>query len=356
LLLASNVGNKEYQAKILDTLSTLDVSEASTEVLIKSLVRNSTLKELSLVAYDITEGRGSQTRLEELLKSLNEEPEESKEEFEFVTDSVRELLNETYVQHGLRWRLNTLNRMLGSLRGGDFGFVFARPETGKTTFLASEVSYMAEQLKDDDGPILWFNNEEKDNNVKLRCIQASLGTLRAPMIANPDAAERVYLQKTKGKLLLLKPPGSIISRQIAEAVVRRYKPRLIVFDQIDKITGFEADREDLKLGAIYQWARELAKGYNASVIGICQADGTGDGQRWLTMNNVANAKTSKQAEADWILGIGTTHDTGYERLRYLHLSKNKLSGDTDSDPALRHGKCEVLITPEIARYEDIAQA
>ena len=36
---------------------------------------------------------------------------------------------------GLRWRLNWLNKALGSLRKGDFGFIFARPETGKTTFL-----------------------------------------------------------------------------------------------------------------------------------------------------------------------------------------------------------------------------
>jgi hypothetical protein len=45
---------------------------------------------------------------------------------------------------------------------------------------------------------------------------------------------------------------------------------------------------------------------------ICQADGTGEGQKWLTMSNVANAKTSKQAEADWILGIGKVNDPGYD--------------------------------------------
>jgi hypothetical protein len=71
------------------------------------------------------------------------------------------------------------------------------------------------------------------------------------------------------------------------------------------------------------------------------------------MANVADAKTSKQAEADWILGIGKVHDTGYERLRFLHLSKNKLMGDMDTDPKMRHGRWEVLIDPEIGRYRDI---
>jgi len=97
----------------------------------------------------------------------------------------------------------------------------------------------------------------------------------------------------------------------------------------------------------------LAKTY-APVIGVCQADVTGEGKKWLDMSSVANAKTSKQAEADWILGIGAVHDIGLEHIRYLHLSKNKLAGDEDSDPTLRHGKCEVIIKPEIARYGELS--
>ena len=71
------------------------------------------------------------------------------------------------------------------------------------------------------------------------------------------------------------------------------------------------------------------------------------------MEHVANAKTSKQAEADWILGIGKTHTQELEMVRYLNISKNKLFGDTDSLPELKHGRFECLINPTIARYEDI---
>jgi replicative DNA helicase len=90
----------------------------------------------------------------------------------FVSDDLEVLKNETVQLPGLRWRLPSLNHMLGSLRRGDFGFLFARPETGKTTFLASEVTYFAEQTT---RPILWFNNEEQGNKVMLRCYQAALG-------------------------------------------------------------------------------------------------------------------------------------------------------------------------------------
>ncbi len=71
------------------------------------------------------------------------------------------------------------------------------------------------------------------------------------------------------------------------------------------------------------------------------------------MSHVANAKTAKQAEADWILGIGKVNDVGYDQLRFLHLSKNKLMGDADTIADQRHGRRECLIDAGIARYKDI---
>jgi hypothetical protein len=139
-----------------------------------------------------------------------------------------------------------------------------------------------------------------------------------------------------------------------ERICKRYNPSLLLYDQLPKVKGFAADRDDLRLGAIYQWARELSKEYAPS-IGVCQAGGTAEGQKWLNMDHVANSSTSVQAEADWILGIGKQHTEGTEFIRYLSICKNKLLGDVDSLEHLRHGRSEVLIEPEIARYKDIIQ-
>lgn len=353
LIAATPVKDGEYYKAVLGNLETLDVSSTTTEVLIRSYYKHRLLKEISLGAYEVSEGKQQLETLLPLFQQL-EEPEVSEEQTEndFVTDDLESLLNDTFRKPGLRWRLATLNRMLGSLRGGDFGFIFARPETGKTTFLASETTYMAQQLSEEDGPILWFNNEEDHRKVKIRCYQATLGAPLTQINANPQAAQNAYLQATKGKHRIVQTSGPI-SKDFVEKVVQKYKPRLVIYDQIDKIQGFKADRDDLVMGAIYLWARDLAKVYQHAAIGVCQADGTGEGQRWLSMANVANAKTAKQAEADWILGIGKSNDPGYEMVRFMHLSKNKLSGDQDTDPALRHGKKEVLINPSIARYEDL---
>ena len=301
--------------------------------------------ELALVSLDVSEGRSSQDTIFSVLDKF--EQQKHTEDFTFVSGDLNELYQQSVQQQGLRWRLNTLNKMLGSLRKGDFGFIFARPESGKTTFLASEITRFAEQVSQ---PILWFNNEEQGNKVMLRCIQASLGLFAAELYTDLGANQQAF-NDLGGQHIKIFDSASIHRRQV-EQLCRELNPALIVFDQIDKIKGFSDDREDLRLGAIYIWARELAKTY-CPVIGVCQADASGEGKRWLTSENVANAKTAKHAEADFVLGIGKTHDTALEYVRHLHLSKNKLTGDEDTDPTLRHGRADVLIEPMIARYKDL---
>jgi len=353
LVLAQQKSDPDYYKAVLSNLEQLSVSDTTTAVLLDSFYKQRVLKELSLAAYEVSEGKKEFDSLAPLIQQLQEEQQVTNDDtFDFVTDDIDQLLNETFRQPGLRWRLNTLNAMLGSLRAGDFGFIFARPETGKTTFLASETTYMASQLPADSGPIIWFNNEEQHGKVRIRCFQAALGATLAQINSHPARAREAFLKVTNGKHQLLDTKGPL-TKSLIEKVVQKYKPSLVIYDQIDKIHGFKADREDLIMGAIYQWARELAKVYQHAAIGVCQADGSGEGQKWLTMANVANAKTAKQAEADWILGIGKTNDVGYEAIRYLHASKNKLAGDQDSDPSLRHGRRECLINPSIARYEDL---
>lgn len=311
---------------------------------IKQLVDRNLAYDLAKLSIDVSEGRKEIGDVFDFYNRFEQKVEA--EDVTFVTDDLEELYEQTVHTPGLRWRLKALNDSLGSLRRGDFGFIFARPETGKTTFLSSEVSYFAEQT---DRPILWFNNEEQGGKVKIRCFQASLGCTLAELYSNRKQSYESYIKKTKGTIKIF-DSASINKRQV-EKIVKEMEPALIIFDQIDKIKGFDADRNDLRLGSIYIWARELAKSY-CPVIGVCQSDVSGEGKKWLTMDNVAESKTAKQAEADWILGIGKVHDNGMEYVRYLHLSKNKLSGDEDSIPEMRHGKMEVLIRPDIARYVD----
>ena len=346
--------DRDFTVGVFNALAVLEVQDQTVHQLIQALRKAKVLRELSLASYECAEGRKDFSAVSNLIASLTVVEEHGSEEKdsgnEFVTDDLEELVDAQRKTNGLRWRLQTLNRMLGSLRKGDFGFIFARPETGKTTFLASEVTHMASQLPPEAGPVFWFNNEESGQKVMRRVYQAALGVPLTEIYRDPAGYKQKYTDLIKGKIKLKDDAG--LSKSAVEKLCAKYKPSLIIFDQIDKLKGFENDREDLRLGTIYQWARELAKTY-APVIGVCQADGTGENVKWLTMAHVANAKTAKQAEADWIVGIGKINEIGYDALRYLHASKNKLEGDEDSDPTLRHGRCECIIEPDVARYKDL---
>lgn len=319
--------------------------------LLGSFKKKEVATRIALLAVDVADGKEDSEKLYNLVSELqsipgNEVGEGEKKNSPFVQGNLSSLLQRQNSMGGLNWRLKCLRQSLGPLRKGDFGFIFARPETGKTTFLASEISSFLEQT---DQPILWFNNEEQGDKVYLRVMQGYFGVALDRLQGHAEEYEKSWEQRGFLDRFRLYDDARI-NRDDVVRTVEQLQPGCIIFDQIDKLKGFADDRNDLELGNIYIWAREIAKQY-CPVIGVCQAGGTAENKAYLTMDDVVNAKTSKQAEADWILGIGAKHDE--PTIRYLNISKNKLIGGPESDNMYRHGKFQTIIQPQIARYEDI---
>jgi len=295
--------DRDNLSALLNSLATVDDSSVVFDDLLLESQQKQRAYDLALLALEVSEGRKDYSDLLVSTKDLNATKSDSVSmESMFVTQDLSELLNDSQITTGLRWRLKDLNRSLGSLRKGDFGFFFARPETGKTTFLSSEVTNFAEQLanraEENPGPIIWFNNEEGGNKVQIKLYQSMLGLTLTELHANMDKYMDTY-NKLGGKYIHVYDDAAIHRKQV-ELIAEQLQPSCMVFDQLDKIKGFQDDREDLRLGSIYIWARELAKNY-CPVIGVSQADATGEGKKWLNMDNVANAKTAKQAEADFLV-------------------------------------------------------
>lgn len=324
-----------------ETLLAMEKEQVGQEVaehVVKSYIERKWAHDVALKAILVSEGTEDVSKLRETYDSLGNEIDEDKQEF--IPNDIDKILEGLDRRTGgLRWRLPSLDRTIGGLQRGDFGFIFARPETGKTTFLASEISHFASQA---ERPVIWANNEEDAWKVKGRMIQGALGCSIDQMQQNKEKVVSRFEQVTRNNFLL-KDLVPMHKRDI-ERIMEEYKPSLFVFDQIDKIKGFKGDRDDLMLGGIYVWARELAKEY-CPIIGVCQASASADNKKWLTSEDIAKSKTEKLAEADFVIGIGKTFDAGYEDVRYLHLIKNKLTGI--------HAKIECLIDTTIARYKDI---
>ena len=258
---------------------------------------------------------------------------------------------------GYEWRLDVLNRSLGPLRTGNFIIVAARVEVGKTTFLASEVSYLAQQLPK-DRPVVWVNNEEESTVVYIRIVQATLGQESKVIIADSKAAMEQYttlMGGNKDKIRVTKDMNNI---RDLETLFREVNPGLIVFDQLDKVDGFKADdREDIRLGKIYKWARELARSYGP-VIAASQLSATAVDMKdppFIGLDALRGSKTDKPGEADVVITLGKYKEPKSpeeEIIRTLNVPKNKLpGGGTKQMESERHGQYLITIDPIRARFE-----
>jgi replicative DNA helicase len=291
---------------------------------------------------------GDLESIEPLLNAYKKEVGASVEKDDVFVKPSLDYLSSTVASGGLNWRLKELNVALGPIRKGDFIIIAARPETGKTTFTASEASYMMTQLQPDEH-VVWINNEEASNKVMMRVIQAYNQVTSSELLSDPKVHESKFLLGGGERFLILDDDSGIKSTNKIAMLFKEYKPGLIIFDQLDKVHGFKQDREDLRIGQLYEWARDLAKEY-CPVIAISQVDGTGEGEKWIQMNQLRGSKTDKIGEADAIVTIGKSNEPGMDLQRFIHVPKNKLFGGKETLEAHRHGCFEVDIEPAKARY------
>ena len=281
---------------------------------------------------------------------------DKKIEHRFIDDPIGDLLKNDEHQKGLSWRLSCLHEHMRPMIGGDFGIVAGRPDTGKTSFLASELTWLAPQIPeafDEDRPVIWFNNEGPGKRIKPRLYQAAL-----------DIGIQAMIELNKqGKLIdaYVKAVGAIDRIKImdvhgfwnyeVEEVIKKERPALIVYDMIDNIKfagGNAGSRTDQVLEGMYGWAREACVKYDA--IGMCtsQISNEGDGMLFPTMGMLKDSKTGKQGACDFQIMIGRSNDFNAEHTRGIGIVKNKLRVDGKTgDP-----RAEVIFDGNHSRYRD----
>lgn len=325
----------------------------ATEDVLRHYITQEYSRSIAETALEVREGTASIDDVADLVKRYDKELGRAISPTDlFVTGGIGDVLAQASAP-GLNWRLNELNISCGPLRQGDFVLVAAYVETGKTTFAASEVSYMAPQITG-NRPVVWINNEERSDKVMLRIMQAALGCTLADLKADEAkcAAEYEKLMGMPNRILVLNNDSGLNNAHKLTPLFRELNPGLIVFDQLDKVDGFsnKEEGEHSRLGRLYKWARELSHDYGP-VLAISQTDASGASTQYITMDQLRGSKVDKPGEADAIITIGKSNGPAMDKQRFIHVPKNKLFGGPVSDEAHRHGYWEVSIKPEVARYE-----
>jgi replicative DNA helicase len=243
---------------------------------------------------------------------------------------------------GFKFRLACLNAAVKPLRDGDFMIWAARPDAGKTTAIASEVTFMAPQVDKlypgQDRSIIWLCNEGPSRQIVYRTFQAALGATDQEMIRLSKIPDKQYGNKLRADyakalggrpgVLRVFPIHDKWSHEV-EDIIKQYKPALVVFDMIDnvKFGGEMANlgtRTDQVLETMYQWARQsIAVRYECAVIATSQVSAEGEGQQWPPQSALKDSKTGKQGAADVIVMMGKSNEPSLAASRYISTPKNK---------------------------------
>lgn len=341
-------GDREVIRTLLDNVKNAEGTEDDIIPYLESHLQRVWASDIGILGLNVAEGKNS---LEELEAKIAERESLVVEEsqIEFVTTDIEQLMVEEDLAGGLHWRLKCLNQSLGPLRKGNFGHIFARVETGKTAMWVSEATHMAQQM---EKPVLIFFNEEGGRDVVFRMYSAVTRMTYMEISANPKRAKAIWEERIGNRIKFIDQPAQV-ERKSMERIIETVDPELIIVDNMDKIKGFSGDRKDLVLHEIYKWGREIAK-TQCPVISVGQADNTGHNTMVLDESQMADSKTAKPSELDFIIGIGRIDKTGYDDVRFISLPKNKLRGSADTIESLRHMKAkEVLLRPALSIYEDM---
>jgi len=318
---------EEYQ-DLIDVIYAQEVSNDVALEYIKKLVRKTCAAEICNKLIPIISEETDNLDfgdLEETIKKYQDQLKEQEEPDSIIFDKSLEAALAQRAEDGLSWRLSLLQEALGPLPGGSHGHVFARPETGKTSFLHSELTNFAEQLAG-DACILWFNNEEAPNKILIRQHCAMLGKPEEEILADVRATNEEFLERGGSRIHLI--TKDILTLDEIEKLCVEYRPRVVAIDQGDKISfrgegraGNGADRLKMLYDKIRAMIIRMNEQWKIDCITVGQADAAAEGKRWLYQSNLDSGKTGKPGAFDYIIGIGKEH--GDSENRYINICKNK---------------------------------
>tara|TARA_Y100001963_G_scaffold43111_1_gene60438 strand:+ start:6878 stop:8131 length:1254 start_codon:yes stop_codon:yes gene_type:complete len=276
-------------------------------------------------------------------------PELEEDSSVLTDDNLEDYITEASKKLGYAWRLECLNDSIGHTSKGDLICIGGRPDSGKTTLLASEATYRA-SLMPEGKHIIWINNEERGQKVRLRQIQSALKKTKDDIFRDVPKAVKDYQDRIGGEDRIIIKDSASINVSEVEELIRKYPPELIIIDQLSKLVGSKASNlnEAQRVQALGEQARQWAKDH-CTVVFTIWADGSAEGEKWIEMNQLYGSKTGIQGECDAIITIGRSNEetVADRNKRYIYIPKNKICG---GDQLLINGKFDVKLEPDKARF------
>ena len=267
---------------------------------------------------------------QEAVRSLSQSTPE-----DYCDTPIDEILSEIEDDSGIKFRrIALLREGIAGLQGGASLAIGARPDKGKTSFIASTLTDFAPQIPHvfgDNRPILWLNNEGSSKRIKPRLYQGALGLDLPGIIALSNKGELVkrYCEaiQNDADFIRVKDAHSMSMAQV-EQVVESVRPSVVVFDMLANMRLSKSEAGGNKADAVeqlWQQARELAVRYDFIAMSTIQISADGDNQLYPSYSHLTDSKTGVQGATDVIIMLGSLNNPDAQSLRGLSTPKNKFA-------------------------------
>jgi replicative DNA helicase len=257
--------------------------------------------------------------------------------------TIDTLLQASNVQAKWKFNISSLTRKVEGISDGHLVIVGARPNTGKTSFHASLVASDG-GFAHQGAKCIVLCNEESYDRVGARYLSAASNMSMEEIRGNYALAATRY-KPVYDNIKIKDSTGKDMNW--VEAVVKGYKPDVLVLDMGDKFAskGNGDSHVYLKDAAIH--ARNIAKQYGCAVIWMSQLSADAEGKVYVDQSMMEGSKTGKAAEADLMVLISRNKIVEgadeQDTQRHLNIAKNKLTGGW-------HGVIHCELDGDRARY------
>tara|TARA_Y100000385_G_scaffold281482_1_gene334366 strand:- start:307 stop:1512 length:1206 start_codon:yes stop_codon:yes gene_type:complete len=233
---------------------------------------------------------------------------------------VEELFQDFEADPDFPFPITTLSDEVAGTYRGNLGIIFARPESGKSSFCA----FLAAEAIRKGHRVGYIMNEETAKRMKSRVLTAYFNVHKETYMQEIENIKRVYKEEIEDNLYIMDSVGSDVTE--IDQFTKLNKIDVLFIDQLDKVkVNGEFSRGDERLKELYVNAREIAKRNACMVWAVSQASYDAHNRQFLDFAMLDGSKTGKAGEADIIIGIGKNPGED-DDTRFLCVSKNKISG------------------------------